>query len=331
MKILVIHTFGLGDMIMFSPALKSMIRKYPEIRIDFLILQKVSAEPIKYFRDINEIFFFEKSLRRNLTLLKNLRANDYDYILHTSGTSILKMSIMMLLLKGNQKIGEYRHIKIPWYKKQIQLLENRHRVESNIEIVNLITQDSSFDEKPFFCLQNENYKFANDYLDKFKEKVLIGIHPGCNEKFANKRWELEKYIELIRKLSNKDQDIKFFIFIGPDEKQVGYNLKKVIKDIELVENTLDNTAALISKMNLFTTNDSGLGHIASCFDIDTLTIFSKNTHANPNKIFPYSKNSHIIDFRIMKDYKNEVDTVYEKIINILSNTTIPKINKIKEK
>lgn len=325
MKILVIHTFGLGDIIMFSSALKRIISKYPEIRIDFLILQKVSAEPIKYCHNINEIFFFEKSLRRNLTLLKNLRASSYDCILHTSGTSILKMSIMMLLLKGNQKIGEYRHIKIPWYKKQIQLLENRHRVESNIEMVNLIAQDSSFDEKPFFCLQNENYKFANDYLDKFKEKVLIGIHPGCNEKFANKRWELEKYIELIRKLSDKNQDIKFFIFIGPDEKQVGQDLKKVFTNIELIENTLDNTAALISKMNLFITNDSGLGHIASCFDIDILTIFSKNTHANPNKIFPYSKKSHIIDFKIIDKKINEVDMVFEKTTNILSNFGVPKI------
>ncbi|WP_066351158.1 glycosyltransferase family 9 protein [Aliarcobacter skirrowii] len=319
MKILVIHTFGLGDMVMFTPAVKNIINKFPAVKIDFLVLQKVSIAPIRNCTNIEQIYFFDKGIQKNLKLLKTLRANNYEYILHTSGTKVLKISIMMFLLKGNQKIGEYENIKIPWYNRQLKRLENRHRVESNIEIVNLITQNNYTIEKPFFCLQTENYKFANDYLDKFKEKVFIGIHPGCNEKFANKRWEIEKYIELIERLYNKSKDIKFFIFIGPDEKQVGQDLKEVFTNIELIENTLDNTAALISKMNLFITNDSGLGHIASCFDIDILTIFSKNTHANPNKIFPYSKKSYIIDFKIIDKKINEVDTVFEKI------------NKIKEK
>jgi len=331
MRTLVIHTFGLGDMIMFTPAIKNIINKFPDIKIDFLVLQKVSIAPIKNCTNIEQIFFFEKGIQKNLKLLKILTANNYEYILHTSGTKVLKMSIMMLLLKGNKKIGEYENIKIPWYNRQIKRLENRHRVESNIEIVNLIAQNNYTIEKPFFCLQTENYKFANDYLDKFKEKVFIGIHPGCNEKFTNKRWELEKYIELIMKLSDKNQDIKLFIFIGPDEKQVGQDLQKVFTNIELIENTLYNTAALISKMNLFITNDSGLGHIASCFDINILTIFSKNTHANPNKIFPYSNNSHIIDFRIMQDCNNEVDIVYKKIIYIMNNIAIFKVNKLKEK
>ncbi|BFU78251.1 lipopolysaccharide heptosyltransferase II [Arcobacter sp. 15-2] len=314
MRILVIHTFGLGDMIMFTPALKNIINKFPDVKIDFLVLQKVSIAPINNCTNIDQLYFFENGILPNLKLMSNLRANSYDYILHTSGTSILKMSLMMLLLKGKQKVGEYEQVKVPWYKKQTQRLDNKHRVESNIEIANLITIDNSSKETPCFYLNEDNCKFADDYVSKFKDKILIGIHPGCNEKFANKRWEIEKYIELIKKLNNKNKDIKFFIFIGPDEKQVGQDLKKVVENIELIENSLANTAALISKMNLFITNDSGLGHIASCFDVDILTIFSKNTHANPNKIFPYSKKSHKIDFKKLNNKNTEVGIVQENII-----------------
>lgn len=319
MKILILHTFGLGDMIMFTPALKNIINKFPDVKIDFLVLQKVSIAPINNCTNIEQLYFFENGILANLKLMSNLRANGYDYILHTSGTSILKMSLMMLLLKGKQKVGEYEQVKVPWYKKQTQRLDNKHRVESNIEIVNLITKDNSYKETPCFYFNEDNCKFADDYVSKFKDKILIGIHPGCNEKFANKRWEIEKYIELIRNLRNKNKDLKFFIFIGPDEKKVGQDLKREIKDIEILVNSLDNTAALISKMNLFITNDSGLGHIASCFDVDILTIFSKNTHANPNKIFPFSQSSYIVNFKDIDQEINEVNIVFEKINKILEN------------
>lgn len=41
MKILIIHTFGLGDMIMFAPTLQKLRELYPEVKVDFLIFQNL--------------------------------------------------------------------------------------------------------------------------------------------------------------------------------------------------------------------------------------------------------------------------------------------------
>ncbi len=47
MKILIIHTFGMGDMIMFTPALKELQKQFPKAQVDFLVFQHFSIEPIK--------------------------------------------------------------------------------------------------------------------------------------------------------------------------------------------------------------------------------------------------------------------------------------------
>ena len=316
MKILVIHTFGLGDMIMFTPSLQNISNSFPNVKIDFLILQKISVAPINEYIGVHKLYFIQNSFIQNMILLNQLRNIQYDYILHTSGTSTLKMSLIMLLLNGKNKFGECTNIRVPWYKDQVKKDENIHRVNSNLKIVALIKDMKIEKEQPFFSLKNENILCANSFLKENKKLRLIGIHPGCNEKFANKRWEIDKYKELINQFQNKLKNILIYIFIGPDERDIGIELKQSLNNIIIVDNRLDDTAAIISKMNLFITNDSGLGHIASCFNMDIVTIFSKNTHANPNKIYPYSEKSHIIDFKTIKT-DDEVEVVYKYIKSLL--------------
>jgi len=317
-KILIIHTFGLGDMVMLIPALQKLIEINPNIKIDFLILQHFSVLPIKNNRYTNIIYYFKNTLKDNIDLLKKLRNNKYKYIMHSSGTSILKVSILMLFLNAENKVGEFSKFKIPWYAKQIKRDNNIHRVQSNLRIIDLVNNIHTDNLTPFFHLEKENLSFAEKFLEPYKDKLLIGIHPGCNEKFANKRWEIEKYISLIKLIETKYESSKLLIFIGPDEKDVGNEIKKNIPDILLVESSLSNVSAVISKLNLMITNDSGLGHIASCFDIDILTIFSKKSHANPIKIKPYSSKSNIIDFKNNKISDNlEVSEVFAAINRII--------------
>jgi len=317
-KILIIHTFGLGDMIMFTPTFKQLKSTFPNHKFDFLILQKISQEPVKSCENIANVYFFEKTISRNYSLIKKLRECKYDYILHTSGTSVLKLSIIMLLLNAKHKIGEFTKVKIPWYSKQIKRDDNIHRVESNVKLVNLISSLEVMLAKPFYKINDVNIDFADGFLKPYKNKKFIGIHPGCNEKFVHKRWKFEKYRDLIEKLNSKYIDVKIFIFIGPDERDVGKQFKDAFPEIVIIDNTLDNTAAMISKMDLMITNDSGLGHIASCYDVKILTIFSKNTHANPSKIYPYSDKSYTIDFK-KNTTNDEVNVVINKINEILEN------------
>lgn len=316
MKILIIHSFGIGDMIMFTPTLKEIKTKYPDSIIDFLIFQKPSAEPIKNCKYTNEIFyttFHYKDLIKNIFLI---RKKLYDISIYTSGANPIKASIYSFLLGAKLRIGEYMKYKLPLYTEQVKFNANIHRVESNLSLINQI---ANLNTKPLFCLDQDSENYSLNFLSKFQTSTIIGIHPGCNQKYANKRWEIEKYISLIKLIEVEYQFSKILIFIGPDEKDVGKEIKNNIPNIILIENNLQSVSAIISKLDLMITNDSGLGHIASCFNINILTIFSKYTHANPTKIKPFSSKSHIINFKNHRvGVTIEVNEVFKTITEILN-------------
>ena len=111
MKILIIHTFGLGDMIMFTPTLKVLQEKYPSVIIDFLIFQKASAEPIKNCKNLGTIYYSSFNKIEVFKNLWRLRQNRYDISISTSGTHLLKAKILALLAGAKKQIGEFRAYK----------------------------------------------------------------------------------------------------------------------------------------------------------------------------------------------------------------------------
>ena len=60
-KFLFIHTWGLGDLIMLTPALKALKEKYPTAQIDFLITVKAAAFPINKCSLIDNIYHCSNS------------------------------------------------------------------------------------------------------------------------------------------------------------------------------------------------------------------------------------------------------------------------------
>ena len=63
------------------------------------------------------------------------------------------------------------------------------------------------------------------------------------------------------------------IVSGPDEQDVAEYLYRVCNVPLLCEKNLANVAAVLSLADYFINTDSGIGHLASCFNVRMLTIF----------------------------------------------------------
>ncbi len=317
MKILLVHTYGLGDMIMATPAIMNLAECYPEAKIDLLIFQKLSKSPVVNAPFVGRIHYCDFNLSSIIKAVSKLGKTGYDIALHTSGTSIFKMSLLMLALRAKKKVGEYDSLKVPWYDLQRRRVEGEHRVFSNIGLVETLCKKRT-EIHPRFFLDDASLEFAENFMKRngLDGKKVLAIHPGCNEKFANKRWEVEKYIELVEMVLRKIDNSAVLIIVGPQEIKEGETIRGAVPGSLLVQSDLQNVAALISKIELMITNDSGLGHIASCFDTPTLTIFSKKSHADVRKIEPYGENSHVVDFREL-EIDDEVSAVFSKVERIV--------------
>jgi heptosyltransferase-2 len=274
-KILIIHTWGIGDMIMFTPFLVFLKKEYPSISIDFFITQKPAFLPIKNSDLVDKVYYADYNIKSMFHVSREIRKTHYDICFHTSGISPFKYFLFSMFVNSDYRYGEYRHIPNIFLSKQVKYDNTIHRYESNLKILSLFSNASHVSKVPVFYLSESEKMFADDFIKdhQLQNKFLFGIHPGCNKKSINRRWSKEKFVEVIEFLQKKYPMIRILLFVGPDEEEDGDFIEVQTKVIKVSKTSLGQTASLIAKCKWFLNTDSGLGHIASCFDCKIFTIF----------------------------------------------------------
>lgn len=328
---------------MFTPVLEKLKKEYKAFEIDFIISkkQKASAKVIENFFYTRKIHYINTENKYEVLRLAFKLRNKYDIFICTSGSVNLIGELFSLIINSEKNLIELwserksilKYIKNYKYIKNKYILTyynyNIHRVEANINLLEKLLEKKYKNLKTNYYLKEENLKFLEKWNEILKKKIIFGIHPGCNKNYIEKRWPIENYLELINNLSKKY--INIIIFIGPDDIEIGEILKRKISKSNLYfceEKDLSNVATLISKCDYFFNNDSGLGHIAGCFQLKKIfTIFGP---ANPKQIKVYNDNT--VSIRIENKDKNYYKEKDEKgILKCLSEISIDKVKSIIEK
>lgn len=274
MKILVLQTAFIGDLIMSSPIFRALREIYPKAQIDVLVIPQ-SATILKYNPHIDNIYTFDKKngffrkIIEFIKIIKIFKKQRYDV-----GISIQSSytSALILLLSGiKQRIG-YKRLKFSTHKVQLPKgLHNRQRV---LHLLRPLTDRNFIDETEIFISEKEINK-ANEILKEHcsDKTVKIAIAPGSV--WETKKWPRDYYIELTKLLIQVHCDI---IFIGSSDE------RKLCD--EIIENSgnkraynyagklnLLESAALISKMDLLICNDSAPLHIGNAVGTDVFAFF----------------------------------------------------------
>lgn len=233
MKILVIHSWGLGDLIMATPMLKSLSKSGHSV--DLALFSKANGIILKKNNFLENIFYISSKL----DFLRFFRK--YDALVATAGTNPKKIEFLAKIL-GIKKVFT------SFQEKDI------HRIDMNLKIVKSLLKE--IDKEPYIYVPQID---VSKYLEK-TTNIGFAVGSGAKQKF--KRWD--KFKELIKKIEGNK-----LIFIGPDEKE----LEKEFKEFKIVKEPLENVIALISNLDLMVGNDNGLMHIAYATNINTVTAF----------------------------------------------------------
>ncbi len=131
-------------------------------------------------------------------------------------------------------------------------------------------------------------KFLNLYDGIGDGQLIIGLHVGAG-KIPN-RWGSEQFAELINDISEKWNASFYLTGTDSDKQSVTEVLEKIDISPKLFMNkTVPEVAALISKSNLFITNDTGIMHVAGAVDTPQISIFGPT---NPNNWAPVGGNKY---------------------------------------
>ena len=311
-KILIIHTFGLGDFILFTPFIKVIRKHFQSYQIDIFSFERHAIEPIRYCNDIKNFYIADSSYLKSLKIAFHLRNRKYQYSLVTTGSSPLKLSLFSKIINADTIIGEYTKLKIPFYKYQSKRNFHKHFLHNNLKIVKLLIKKSKLinNLKPTFFLKEKIKKLKNN---------LIGFTVGGGIKSSPRRWNVSNYKFLIIRLS-KLKNIKIKIFLSIKDKHLLKYFRKIEShNIKIVfSSSIQDTAREISECKYLIGNDNGFMHIASTFGAMLFLIIPKTYNKYNIFNFPYTKNIKIINisgFNIIKN--NEVDPVFKTIVNYL--------------
>ncbi len=340
-KILIIHPGGIGDLVMFTPALKILRNNFSNAIIDVFIMY--TPETGYIFQEgkiVNKIFKFnwpKNNFLNKLKFIYRLRKEKYDLSIIPTGVNPLRGGILSFLIGSKVKVGERRKGKKSLFYTQSSLLDkDKHVTKNNIDLLKAIGLKIDFPlPPPFLEVGSKEREFANNFLvrNNFENKILIGFHSGGGEEQKFKRWPKENFIELGNKVLNDLENTFILLFGGPKEKRLCLEIKsKLDKNAMVVFGySLKQVAALIDKCKIFVSSDSGLNHIASTTKTNLISIYGPT---NPERTGPFGRERiYILKERCRYPYNPDTSKNYDKerVHSCLKKITADRVfNKIKE-
>jgi len=208
-----------------------------------------------------------------------------------------KISLDMLFRRGNLE-----YLSGPFFqgakagfsgKKRIELWKGHNILDVNNAIILYLGGHLRKRFWPKIYLSKAERDFADRFIqdigiqyDSAKKPIIIGLHPGTGS--FKRIWSEANYARLGKGLL-KRYDAKILIFQGPSEEVAANRVSNLIADshkticVPLLE--LRKYLSIVSKCNLFITNDGGPMHLAAALDVPLVGIF---VNSNPNYWFLYS-------------------------------------------
>lgn len=310
MKILILALSGIGDALMFTPALKLLRQSLPSAQIDALVMFNGTKEIYETNPNFNKVIHFDFLKEGTLNSLKfvlGLRKK-YDATINVYPSNRKEYNLINFFIGAKQRAGiEYLRMNgqnLGWLNN-VTVPENdkTHNAQTNIKLIEKLL-NKRFDEEPGMeiHLSDENKKFEKDYLKKnsIKENdIVVGFHPGCAtlKNHIKRRWEPEKFAELGKKLI-KEKNAKIFLFGGPEEEELKSSINRIIdseKSFVIKTEKFLQSIAIMKRCNVFVTNDSALMHVASAIGLKVIAIIGPT---NQHYIHPWKTEHKIVSLHL---------------------------------
>ena len=299
-NIAVVLLQGIGNTILFLPALDAIEKNFPRSKI-FIIANKENEELLSAYKNFILMGYPSKIpfLSRVKFLLKT-RKNNFDLIIYGYPNMDLWPTILCVLMGGyrllsNYKVGSYYNcdflnntsIGCDWEKSDvIQSIKM-------IKALNIKIDDSAI---PQLKVPKDAEEKSISYLRAAGNKVKICIHIGAGAPI--KKWPAEYFAELTN-LIVKKYDYSVVLIGGiSEEREMGDYLKYVkVSVINLVGKlSVIETAAVIKKCNVLVSNDSGPMHIGSAVGTKVIALYGPSTGVIRTQ--PVGKNNKVLTLKL---------------------------------
>ncbi|HVU26919.1 MAG TPA: glycosyltransferase family 9 protein [Verrucomicrobiae bacterium] len=279
MKILVISLAGIGDTLFATPLLRELRANFPDATIDVLVMWAGAKDLLEHNPNVSRVF--QKNLIKSgkfeaINFLRSLQKNNYDFSINTFPQSKIHYRIAAWLAGAKIRIShEYECFGVLDKFLVNQILPqdySRHAVEQNLSTLQSLRAKQKFvahELQIFLTLEEQNW--ANQFLaqNNLTGKKWLGVHVGSGgtKNLSLRRWPLENYIELSRRLQ-AEKKLPTLFFGGPEEAVSHETIRSQFPSaIFPPTKNIREAAALAKFATAFLTVDTALMHIAATMKV----------------------------------------------------------------
>ena len=304
-EIVLLGIWLIGDTIMHLPVINVIKKNFPKSRIT-IVCEKQTEIILKNQNLVDNFILFKcpwvvptnysiKNVLNFFYSIKKVNQIHYDLAIEFRGD--WRSIFYMNFIKSKRKIsynysgGEYMLTDViePDYSINNLIYESLHLLKS------IGCDFRKNDEVPILKLNQDDFKLLNEFKleNNLNGKFVIGIHPGTTQ--IVKRWDENKYAELIIKLNRTYNNTVFLIYEGPNESNTVLSIQKVLDENKInylkITRSLIEYIKFISLSQIMVCNDSGASHIAGAYNIPLVVIFGSR---GAEFVFPFGSQTQAI-------------------------------------
>lgn len=307
MKVLIVKTSSMGDIIHTLPALSDAKTAIPEIEFDWVVEEAFAEIPGWHANVKKTIPMALRRWRQNLIqaltqkeiqrFIVTLRIEPYDCIIDAQG--LIKSAMLAVLARGKSCGFAFNAAREPiasWFYNESFAIDKKQHAISRVR--QLFAQTLGYD----IAKMPLNYGIKQFFTaPQGQEKYLVFIHGSAR---GDKCWDDDKWIELAKLAYEKGLAVKL-----PWGNEL--ELKRAEKIVDMCSNVkilpkskLGDLAVTFLGAVGVVSIDTGLGHLAAALDVPTVSLYQTT---DPGLIGTVGKQcKHVVNAAVV-DVWNELE------------------------
>ncbi len=285
-KILIIFIAGIGDLILFTPVLKGLLRHDENCEISIIVppelVQYAGRTP--YFADVvvsetsNE-FNPAKRVTQLIKLCIYVIRKKFDIVITPLAVKCTTAALLSRLSRAERKIGyTSNNDKRSIFTECINIMPFEHDLLQNLKALTRLHINSS-DKKMEFHVSESDRRDAQTFLKDngiANGDAIVALHPVTyDRKGYNRNWPAERFAQLGYRIS-REYGMKVIIMGSSGERKVVEGIKAFIgKDaiVQAGKTSIHVAAAILERCKLLICNDSSIMHIAATIGTPMVAIW----------------------------------------------------------
>jgi heptosyltransferase-2 len=267
-KVLLIQTASIGDVILATPLLENLHRKFPDADIDIL-LKKGNEQLFEAHPFLHEALLWDKSNRKHRNLLQILhyiRNRRYDLIVNIQ--RFLSTGLLTVFSGAKITTGFKKNPVSMFFTHRLPHVfgENIHEIDRNLSLVGWLVKTPERNIKLYPSPTDEKH------VKHYRLENYITISPASL--WFTKQFPLEQWIKFLQQLP---KHLTVYLLGSKTDVALCDNIIREVNDVQIKnlagQLTLLQSASLMQSARMNFVNDSASMHLCSATNAPVTAIF----------------------------------------------------------